>query len=129
MRSPGRLTRRFGLSCILGGEEMTDTELVEWLALNVMKWEQCGDGRPCWSDHCVLHTREWYPLSSMSDAWLVVEEMRRQGWHVCCLDLLSDGRVVWDCWRDPILTTSHATPDARAICEAVHMAKMKEAGR
>lgn len=82
---------------------MTDAELTRALA-GVMGWEVYTD-EVDWRIHClgkrgtVIHAccvkedgsvlvslspfgiRPWRPLHSMDDAWMVVERMKKDGWH------------------------------------------------
>jgi hypothetical protein len=51
---------------------------------------------PSWSqgDNVYIETAKWNPSTSIADAWLVVEEMRRRGWQV---DVVTDDPG-WSCW-------------------------------
>lgn len=111
---------------------MTDKEIVGTLAVKVMGWTwhqrsawvdqgESNEGRGAWEENNQYRAgRNWNPLTSISDAFHVVEKMRERGWRfllsadqIYCASFWND-----DSKRDGNFDISTDKLCARAICLA-----------
>ncbi|MBU2051217.1 MAG: hypothetical protein KKH61_19895 [Gammaproteobacteria bacterium] len=107
-------------------EEMTDTELDEAVALEVMEWQDGGD--PFWEPHRVLH-----------DAWQVIQALRARDIYVYLdneagsdkweITLYTDRKGEWNtegCWNKQLADLERQPSATLAICRGALMAVRTE---
>jgi hypothetical protein len=128
--------------------ELSDMELNEWLAVEVMGWEKektwvedlnnyieywtVGNGIPVFDKNIGKSACSfWNPCTDLNQAWKCVIETakRNPAWDLGIYKIVRDGKVCASAWIDRYGTDivsdveiENKSP-ARAICEAVWLAK------
>lgn len=110
-------------------KDMTDAELVEAVAREVMGWDVYGDapsvsGIIYWMGKERL--REWSPFADMNDTQLVKDKMREMGYKVKVI-LYPSGDVtviIYQDIREVVMVESNT--EVRAVLEAALAAKRGE---
>jgi len=105
-------------------KELSDTDLIEYLARKVMGWDSSVD----WSN--------WEPLDELDHAWMMADKLRECTAHEfpLFLSLADDGgfyyRATVNHQHDHMLIASDVDKDSpcRAICKAVYAAMQKLEG-
>ncbi len=96
-------------------------ELDALVAEKVMGWELKGG---VWWDRearpALREDKYWHPSTSIADTWLVVEEMRRQGFSMEYCEDPGEPYRVWFQVSDDVLTCGRGISDTatEAICRA-----------
>ena len=101
---------------------MTDTQLDEWLAVNVMEWEKwCNsEGHECFKNDDDWHwIEDWQPTRDLNQAVMCAEKWSKD--NDCEMVIYYKSHWVVD-FRCGSLYPIHGDSLTRALCEAVAMA-------